>query len=80
MHPGARYMHAVPGPHLTARLATGFTTALAPAAGRGRVPLAFVAVALTLSSLPMAFAISGAPPNPAAPCPTDPAWGHRGPS
>jgi hypothetical protein len=28
MHPGARYMHAVPGPHLATRLATGFTAAL----------------------------------------------------
>jgi hypothetical protein len=27
-HPGARYMHAVPGPHLAARLTTGFTAAL----------------------------------------------------
>ena len=28
VHPGARYMRAVPGPHLTARLTAGFTTAL----------------------------------------------------
>ena len=61
-------------------LLRGLAGGQAPATGRGRAPLAFVAAALTLSSLPMAFAISGAPPNPAAPCPRDPVWGHRGPS